>query len=289
MGIDLGLLRDRFPLVLALTAGLLLIKAVVLGALCLGFGLRRGAAAHVGLGLAQAGEFGFLIFALAAQMGVMPPETRQIAVLVVAASMVLTPVLLAAGRAANRFLEQRSGSPAEIDREAAEHRDHVLIAGYGRAGQTLGGLLSAAGVPFVAIDLNAAMVAQGRGRGEPVFFGNAGQADVLKAAGIARARAAMVTLDEAGAAERAVKALRRLDPDLPIVARARDPEQCDLLIRAGATRVVPELLEGSLQMGAALLGLVGEPQQAIDAALDSYRRETYGHVEGPARGGASRA
>ncbi len=130
----------------------------------------------------------------------------------------------------------------------------------------------------------------------PVYYGDAGRAEVLKAAAVERAVAVVITVDEPEAAGRTVHVLRGLDPELPVLARARDLDQCERLSRAGATAVVPEVVEGSLQLGAALLRQLGASRDAVEQTLDEFRRETYarlgnlagGEPEPAEPGGASR-
>jgi len=145
-------------------------------------------------------------------------------------------------------------------------------------GQTMGLLLESRYVPYIALDLDSDRVADARRRGLPVFFGDASRGDVLKAAAVERAQAVVVTLDQPESAGRTVHILRQLFPDLPILARARDLTQCARLISAGATRVVPEVVEGSLQLGGALLAALGETPAGVSEILDQFRRETYSRL-----------
>ena len=161
---------------------------------------------------------------------------------------------------------------------AAPKENHVVIAGFGRVGQTLGLLLESVYVPYVALDLDSERVAEARHRGLPVFFGDASQVEVLKAAAVERAQAVVITLDEPLAANRTVHVLRRLLPEIPILARARDIGQCEKLAMAGASRVVPELVEGSLQLGGVLLRSVGKSPDEVNESLEQFRRETYSRL-----------
>ena len=279
MSVDVALLWQQAPLLLALLAGLLLLKAGLLLGLARAFRLGRVTAAAVGLMLAQGGEFGFVLFALARQAGVLPDQVAQMAVLVVGLSMAVTPFLLAASRRVARRLE-RSAPHDTLAGDAGEVRDHVLIAGYGRVGQTLALLLGSRGTSFIALDLDPERVAEARGHNLPVYYGDASRADVLKAAGVDRAQAVVITVDEPASAGRTVAVVRRLAPELPILARARDLVQCEELARAGATAVVPEVVEGSLQLVAALLRQLGASSEETEQILGEFRRETYARLAG---------
>jgi CPA2 family monovalent cation:H+ antiporter-2 len=245
MNLDLAALARGAPAVLGGAALLLAVKAAVLAALALAFRTRRATAVRLGLTLAQGGEFAFVLFGLAVDAGSLPAETARLAILVVAVTMALTPALVAAGRAAGRRLEARGAVGLDGARELGAR---VVVAGFGRVGQTLGRLLDEHGVPYVALDLDPARVDAARQRGLPAFYGDAGRPDVLRVAGAHRASVAVVTLDDPAAAERAVAALLREAGDIPVLVRARDPEHSARLLEAGATAVVPELVEGSLQL-----------------------------------------
>jgi CPA2 family monovalent cation:H+ antiporter-2 len=283
MSIHLGLLAERGPLLAGLLLALLATKAVILTLVGRGFGLAGPVAATVGVMLAQGGEFGFVLFALALQRGVLSPDAEQVAVLVVALSMAVTPLLLVLSRVVARRIPASAPTPGG-DGEAL--RDHVLIAGFGRVGQTVALLLEARAVPYAALDLDHERVDEARRRGLPVFLGDASRADVLRAVGAERARAAVITLDHPTSAHRAVEVLRGLLPEIPILARARDLAQCEQLALAGATSVVPEVVEGSLQLGLSLLREVGTSREEAERVLDEFRRSTYARLGGIIAGGA---
>ena len=280
MGVDIAQVWHRAPLLLALLGGLLLLKAGILLGLARAFGLGMATAAGVGLMLAQGGEFGFVLFTLARQAGVLDEATARTAVLVVGLSMAVTPLLLAASRRVAHRLERAEATPEALAREIGELRDHVLIAGYGRVGRTLALLLASRGTPWLALDLDPEGVAEARRHDLPVFYGDAQRTDVLRAAAIERAQVIVITVDEPESAGRTVAVVRRLAPDLPVLVRARDLRQCEELTRAGATAVVPEVVEGSLQLVAALLRQLGVSVDEVEQTLGEYRRETYARLAG---------
>jgi CPA2 family monovalent cation:H+ antiporter-2 len=213
---------------------------------------------------------------VARDAGVIPTGTVQLFMLVIGLSMAATPLLLTAARALSRRLERTP--PDNLLPDLTQLKDHIVIAGFGRVGQTMGLLLESVYVPYIALDLDSDRVADARRRGVPVFFGDASRGEVLKAAAVERARAVVVTMDDPDSAGRTVQVLRQLLPDLPILARARDLTQCARLTTAGATRVVPEIVEGSLQLGGALLTSLGETPSAVNQILDQFRRETYSRL-----------
>jgi CPA2 family monovalent cation:H+ antiporter-2 len=275
MRMELSLLVTEGPLLLGLLAGLLIIKTVVLAVLGPAFGLSGWFAPAVGLMLAQGGEFGFVLFVIGAQGGALPVEQEHMATLLVGLSMAVTPLLLVTSRAlVRRPARTGPGGGVAVEQDAIP-RDHVLIAGFGRVGQTLARLLEDQAVPYLALDLDPERVAEARRRGLPVHFGDASRTDVLKAAGVERARLAVITLDNAADAERAVRGLHQVLPGLPTLVRAHDTRHCEQLIAAGAAVVVPEIVEGSLQLGGALLRHLGGSAEEVEQVLQGLRRQTY--------------
>lgn len=216
--------------------------------------------------------------------GALSQGVGGIALLVVALSIAVTPLLLRTGRAAmERLRRAGTGDMGDLGGEARDLRRHVLILGLGRAGRTVVRVLEAHGTGYVGLDLDPDTVAADRERGLPVFYGDGTRAEVLRAAGLARAAGVVVTLDDPSSATRAVRAIRAEDADIPIMVRARDTGQCGPLAVAGATGVIPELVEGSLQLGGRLLLALGEPRDEVDAALADLRENSYsGLIDLPA-------
>jgi CPA2 family monovalent cation:H+ antiporter-2 len=279
MGLNLDLLREQWLLLVGLLGALLVVKATILLVLSRAFGLSLAVAAAVALMLAQGSEFGFVLFSLAQQAGIMSAEAAQVAVLVVGLSMAVTPGLLTSSREVIRRLERPYDQPHDaLVADTSEMNEHVVIAGFGRVGQTLGLLLESRFIRYLALDLDPELVAQARRRGLPVFYGDARRADVLKAAGVERAQMAVSTLDDPGAASRAVHVLRRLTTSMPIIARAHDVAECERLVKAGATAAVPEIVEGSLQLGGVLLRQLGESPERVNQLLEQLRQETYSRL-----------
>ena len=279
MGFDLGLLRDRWLLLAMLLLGLLIAKAGILVGLAALFRLPLSVSVRLGVSLAQGGEFAFVLFLLARDAGVLPRAVTDVAMLVTGLSMAVTPLLLSIARALSRRLDTAPSGPHGVLMEDTSHlQNHVVIAGFGRVGQTLGLLLESVYAPYLALDLDSEHVILARRQGLPVFFGDASRADVLKAAAVERARVVVITLDEPAAATRTVQVLRNMMPDLPILARARDVSQCEKLALAGATSVVPEIVEGSLQLGGVLLGALGESSDKVLEVLEQFRRQSYSRL-----------
>ncbi len=272
MLVDLSAIIPQIHLVLAGAAALISTKALVMFALGRLFGLSLPLAANAALHLAQGGEFAFVLFSLAMGTAVLPAESSQFLLAMVAVSMACTPFLAWAGRRIQRTLELRGQrGRAALSEEARSYSGHVVIAGYGRVGQTVASLLDELGHRWVAVDLDIARVEGSRAIGKPVFFGDAARDEITAAANVRHARAVVITLDDPPAARAVLRALRTQLPDTPIIVRAREQGHVATLAQEGATVVLPETTESSLLLGKSLLSSLGETAEGIDRAMDRVR------------------
>jgi CPA2 family monovalent cation:H+ antiporter-2 len=273
MTIDTGQILDA-PLWLAtFVLGLVLIKGVVVALLFRVGGLPWGRAVEGGLLLGQGGEFAFIVIGYAVTSGVLDPALGARVMLAVGLSLFITPLLARLGTAIGDQLETRG------DQLAAQHdhaalsavRGQVIIAGFGRVGQQLGKLLTAQQIPFVAFETDARLVAQLRADGWPVWFGNAARPELLRRVHADEAPAIVLTMDQPLAALQAVHGIRREFPHVALFARSRDEKHARDLRLAGASVVVPETLEASLQLSSFVLGAMGLEERTIDAIVDRER------------------
>jgi len=273
MTIDTGQILDA-PLWLAsFVLGLVLIKGVVVALLFRIGGLPWGRAVEGGLLLGQGGEFAFIVIGYAATSGVLDPALGARVMLAVGLSLFITPLLARLGTAIGDQLETRG------DQLAAQHdhaalsavRGQVIIAGFGRVGQQLGKLLTAQKIPFVAFETDARLVAQLRADGWPVWFGNAARPELLRRVHADEAPAIVLTMDQPLAALQAVHGIRREFPHVALFARSRDEKHARDLRLAGASVVVPETLEASLQLSSFVLEAMGLEERTIDAIVDRER------------------
>jgi CPA2 family monovalent cation:H+ antiporter-2 len=278
MSLDLSLVALHPGLVAGGLLGLLLIKAILLFLLARLFRLSTAAALESAFLLAPAGEFAFVIFALASTHGVLTAEHSALAVAIASLSMALTPTLGALGRAAGKRFER----PAEIAAEALvlppeDHVSRAIVVGYGRVGRLVTEMLERHHISFIAIDADARAVARWRQSSRSVYWGNATNAAFLERCGLAEASAIIVTIDRAKEIEAVVAAARAVRPDVVIVARARDAEHARALYALGVTDAVPETIEASLQLSEAALSGLGIATGPVIASIherrDEFRRE----------------
>lgn len=273
--IDLNLAYAKMGAVASMVSGLVLAKTAVISAAAVAFGISVASSLRTGLLLSQGGEFAFVIFGLAMSVGVLPNDMGQLLLLVVALSMASTPLLADLGRRIASTLEKKRGliGVRMEDADTADARDFVMVAGWGRVGQSVCEMLDAKLVRYMAFDMSPTRVIDARNKGLPVFFGDARRPEVLRSAGVERARAIVVTLDNPDQALDAVQNIRREFESVHIFCRARDSHHQKLLQAAGATAIVPELLEASLLLGGAVLLDYGTPIEEVNVLIEESRAE----------------
>lgn len=280
MSIDIALIVDELAIISLIVVSLLVGKTLITSALCRIVGVSLGTSIRTGFALSQGGEFGFVLFGAALTLNLIPDTLGQILLAVITISMIAAPGMFSAGKRVCCWIEARSGdAQAEIDADIVGTDNHVLIAGFGRVGQTVAKVLSDAGIPYVALDLDQARVAKCRAKGMSVYYGDADHLHVLNAAGAQRAKIAVITLDKHKTASRVVTALRGSYPALPIYVRARDRKHMALLEKAGATEVVSEAAESSLQLGSIVLSSLDVSSDEIISLIQAYREDDYKRLE----------
>ncbi len=276
MSMNIRLVLQHIPEALLTIVGILVTKTLITSVLCRLFRLPWGLSLRIGLLLSQSGEFAFVLFSAALLGGFLNPALGQFLLLVVALTMVTTPLMVALGDKIVKILSKsKTADLKPVAEDVAELGEHVIIAGFGRVGQTIAKMLVKEQKPYIALDLESKRVTHCRRDGLPVFFGDASRLDVLEAAGAERASAAVITLDKESSAEAAVTALRRHFPDLPIFARAKDKKHGQELEKLGADGVVLETLEASLQLGGLILLSGGFPVEEVTQKIETYRHEGF--------------
>ncbi len=258
---------------LGLALGLIAIKSPLVMALARLFGPNRRQAAEIGLMLGPGGEFAFLTVTAAVAARILSPALGGQVMIGVTLSMALIPLFaLIVSRPAKK--EKQPAGPAPDELSPASR---VIIVGYGRVGQIVGALMRTHKIDFLCVEDDARIAAQARGRGEPVYWGDATRRDFLENCGLAQARAIVVTMHTPSAVDAVVRQAREARADLTIVARARDAAHARALYKLGATDAVPETMEASLQLSEAALVDIGVPMGLVIASIheqrDLYRKE----------------
>jgi monovalent cation:H+ antiporter-2, CPA2 family len=271
-GIDFGILVRETAVVLGLTLGVFALKGTVLYWLARLFRLARGDRWLFALSLAQAGEFGFVLLSFSVQNRVILAESAATLSLVVALSMLLTPLLFILYE---RWVvpRLRDGEPAaEPEPDAIDAWGSVIIAGMGRFGQVLNMLLVSAGVRTVVLDHRADKIDLLRKLGIKSYYGDATRPDLLHAAGIEQARLFIVAVDDPERALQMVDYVHRVYPQVRILARAQDVGHRYLLKKAGAEVAIREVFDASLGMGTAALKRLGFHPYKVERMTRAFRR-----------------
>ena len=271
MSVDFAVFLAQPVLILELVAGFLLIKVAVLYALSRGLKIARGQHLQFALLLAQGGEFAFVVFGAAATARVFSPDVASILVVVVALSMVVTPLAL---MLYDRVAAMRAGGVPKRKADRIEpNEDHVIVAGFGRFGQIVGRFLHANNVRLTVLDHDPDQIDVLRHFGFKVFYGDATRPDLLRAAGAAKARAVVVAIDDIEDSLKLVDAVRREYPDLPVFARARNVTHYYQLMDRGVELIERETFESALRLGRHVMTAgLGQSAYATRQAALKFRR-----------------
>lgn len=261
-GINFGVLAQSWDTVLLLALAVIIGKALILVGLAFAFGIRGSEGWLFTLGLAQAGEFGFVLLTYSTQNHVISTESAQVLSLVVALSMFLTPLLfIVYDRVVLPRYQKASNEEAEPDE--IEEQAPVIVAGVGRFGQIVCRLLRANNIPSVALDHSLEQVENLRRIQLKSYFGDATRIQLLETAGIAEARLLIVAIDDRDRAVSMVRHVKQLYPEVWILARAFDRGHGYELLEAGADDVVSETYYSALELGSEALTAMGvHPQRA---------------------------
>src|ERR1700692_953673 len=282
MLLDVGLLLRHFPLVAAIVVGMLLLKAAVVTLASKPATSSWFKSLRTGVVVAQGGEFGFALLTLLLRRELVDPGVVQPLLAATVLSMVLSPFLIRHNRRITRALLGESGPPhSAAMREtqatlAVAERDHVVICGFGRVGQNIARVLEKTGFEYIALDLDAYRIRVGRQAGDPVIYGDAGQAEVLQNVGVARASCVVITFANPEVALRILRAVREMRDDVPILVRTQDDTKLEQLQSAGATEAVPETFEASLMLLSHLLLLLKLPVPRVIRTINGIGSHRYG-------------
>jgi CPA2 family monovalent cation:H+ antiporter-2 len=285
MQLDFGVVLARWWLVLLLASLPVLLKFAVVLLIGRIFGQSSGTALRSALALATAGEFGLVLLSLTERLELVSPNLTQPILAAMLLSMIATPFIVAASDrivlrfAASEWLLASLNLTQIAARSIATDRP-VVICGFGRSGQNLARLLRREGIDYVALDLDPDRVREAAAAGESVVFGDAGRKESLIAAGLARASAVVITYAQTPSALKVLHHIRHLAPQLPVIVRTHDDSDLEVLRAAGATEVVPEIVEGSLMLASHALVLLGVPLRRVVSRVQEMRDSRYALLRG---------
>jgi CPA2 family monovalent cation:H+ antiporter-2 len=275
MRLDLGFVADNLGRLL-LAVGLLVGgKGLVVLLIALAIRSPLDVALRTSAQLAQAGEFGLVLIGLAYAQHLIATDVFQVTLSAMLISMFVAPLLIEraarlSGQLSRGDWAHKAKAIHDIAVSSFGLEKHVILCGYGRTGQRIGEFLAAEDIPYLAIDVDPQQLKrQASPKGGRLVFGSADRAEVLQAAGLTRARAVVIAYPDVHSAERVVRRVRAVRPDIPIVVRTPDDSEVARLKEAGATEVIPEVLEGSLMIAAETLAQLGVP---MEHAIERVRR-----------------
>lgn len=274
---DPGFLLEHLGQVLLLVAAVVIGKAVVFGGLTRAFGYHSIIPIAAALTMSQIGEFSFLLAQLGRGIGAIGEQLYALVVATTVLTMLLTPYLARlAPPIYGRWSKLRPKVRVPEPEEVASAAQHVVIAGGGRVGRGLARILSGQGIPVVLIEFDQGRMQLSLDAGWPVVFGDAAQEPVLHAAGIKRARLALVTVPAAVDAWSVCTRIRALNPNVPLVVRSSSLESSESLLALGALNVIQPEFEAAMEMAREALGALGTQDDVVHELLRAEREARFG-------------
>lgn len=280
MMLDIGFVLANLHRLLLAVLLLVVGKGVVVMLLALMAKSPANVALRTSAQLAQAGEFGLVLIELSYQLKLIPVDVFQVTLAAMLISMFVAPFLIeraarVGGQMAKGDWAHKAKAIHDVAVGAFGMNRHVIVCGYGRTGRRIGEFLAAEQIPFLALDVDPQQIRHAAVVGGKLAFGSADRSEVLMAAGLPRARAVVVAYPDEHSAERVVRLVRNHRTDIPVVVRAFDESTVARLKQAGATEVIPEVLEGSLMIAAETLVQLGIPVEQAMARVRAARGERY--------------
>lgn len=281
MTMDWQLVARAWWQVILSVLGLILIKSLLVLLAGRLMGERKRDAMATGIMLSQVGEFGFVLLALANHHGLLDHQLISLLIGIGVTSIAMTPWLVQRAHGlARSLIDSTLLSRSEVAQSGLSKHQHVIIAGFGRAGQTCARFLKLEDIPFLALDLDPERVSEAKSAGEQVAFGDASRRDILLAAGLLRARLVIITFDDRKRVEAMLALIRELAVDVRVLVRTRDDSFLEAFKQAGAHEVIPESQEGALMLVSHLLLNCNVPIGRVIRRMEHERSSQYRFLHG---------
>lgn len=278
MTLDLDVLKNNILLILTLTSTIIACKSFVIYVLARAFGFRRSCSIKTGFVLSQSSEFAFVLLALAGSQALLDGELKQILITTVAISMAITPLLASLAKEISRRVDMQNPvhyETGDIESEVSDLDNHIILVGFDNVGKTTADLLNDRELKFVVLDDDPRSVHYGRKNGYPIFFGNCTSAETLEKLGLDRGRMVVITGSNVKENTMLIKNIRRKNPDIYIVSRAKDREQSEKQKLMGANISIAESFESSLMIGNFVLSSIGVSGPELEDAIDRFREKEH--------------
>ena len=286
MLVDLGQLVSFWPYLLLGGLLLMITKAFLITGVVKLLGESWRSAIPAGLTLAQGSEFLFALLALSVRSQLVNQNVASNLITIVIISMVMTPLLIKhspnlvdsfISRIGNKTLQATN---EEIFDREIKKKNHILILGFGRVGQTIARFLRPLNIDYLVLETDDIRIKEASAVDEPIFYGDSSRIDILKAAGAANASIVVVTFDDTDLATKIIENIKNINSTIPVLVRTRDDSHLEDLLSAGAEEVIPETHEASLTMVSHLLLMVEYPDIMVHSIIDKARRDRYRMLKG---------
>lgn len=281
MIISLDVLTEHLWVILLLTVGIILIKGAILYGVSMIFNKGAGVSLRIALSLSQVGEFGLVLMTLAFTFKLLPEQTGNILLTAAVLSMAIAPFLVKFNGKITKMVHKESyqKNHHEIENTISEDnkhiKDHVILCGFGRVGQTVSRFLHSSNNRFIALDMDIKRVHEARAAGESVYYGDAAKQTILHAASIEKARIVMITFSDFHASMKILQTVRAINKDIQILVRTIDDSHVNELLEAGATEVIPDTFESAIMLSSQLLLMMGEAPRKVLQKTRNIRKNRY--------------
>ncbi len=281
MNIDVKEIYNQITAIVTFSIVLIIVKTLIIAALCILFGFNKRVSLQAGLLLSQGGEFAFILFDLAKKYKILEEGSADVLLLVITCTMALTPLLAALGR---RISEENNETTSPylkaLELDTRDLVNHVIIAGCSKVGKMAARVLRAEGINYVAIDINGEVVKVEKKNGFSIFEGDISKIDILKAIGIDRSLAVILTMGNEVTVKKSLKAISANFSNIDIIVRAKNFKRANEFYREGASTVISEENETGLQLGGTVLKIVGVSDYEINRIKEQFRISNYSLTKG---------
>ena len=283
MMLNLSLLVEQWSLLLICLPLLILAKSTIVALIYFNRRAKRRSALKSGFYLAQVGEFGFVVLALAQKNALLSETTVSLIIALGVLSMAMTPILMHKADALAKHLiksHELLDKPLPTPITCELMKDHVVICGFGRVGQTIARFLNKEAIAYIAMDQDPVRIQEAIVGGEKVLFGDSRHRDILKNCHVDKAKLVVITFDDNHSVMQVLSACKEMGQDIEVMIRTRDDTDMRKLKEAGAQTVVPETLEGSLMLVSQVLFLSGVPMSRVLKRIQIERKNQYKFMHG---------
>jgi len=283
MLLDVQYMFDNF-LILALVVFMIFCLKILTGTIAsLSLGTPLRTSLHTGLGLAQIGEFSFILAVAGKSSGLMTEDFYQLFLSSSVATMMMTPLILRAAPSVSSWIASRPLLEKVVrftdlrdrDEYPVSIHDHVIVLGFGLNGRNLARVLKKTEIPYAVLEMNSDTVKEMKAKGEPIYYGDGTSKEILHKTGIERARLLVVAISDPVSIRRIVAIAKQENPDIYLIVRTRYVAEVDDLRKLGADEVIPEEFETSIEIFSRVLNRYQLPRNVITDYIDSIRKDGY--------------